>query len=629
MVHVGELCRASTEETCIHTLVQAEVADKWTHDSQHFLLEFFDTIHNSPSQIYYSALPLCPPSSWLYSSYTTELSREVRVVKRLPAGWDTCFRAVALDNRPLGLVHWKDVIALGLESGDIVTLDGVTGTQVAVLSGHTGWVTSLGFTSDGIFLFSGSHDQTLKLWDIQTGGVVRTLYGHTNWVLSISISSNCKTIASGSKDNTIRLWDIQTGECLCIIEQQDSVECVGFSPTDPQHFISVSGHVVQWWDISNFQVIHTYEGCYATFSLDGTHLALCEGYLTTVQNPDSGTIVAQCHTENPSTSCCFSPNGRLMAVADFTTIYIWSVTDPHPYLIETLKGHISNIVSLTFSSSSLISASWDQLVKFWQIGASSTDVVASDPESTLSGSGIIGSVILQVESGIAVTGDSDGVMKTWDISTGLCKASFQIPAREGLRDAQMVDGRLVVVWLWDGGIHIWDADKDELLRVVVVGGDWFTDARDLRVSGDGTKVFLLMGKLIQAWSMWTGEAMGEVELEDESYLGLLHMGGSRICLQFPNSLTLGWDFGISGPPVPLPNTSLEKPHLEFIGSSGWLREGPYWIKDTVTGKEVFRLSGRYARPYITQWNGLYLVICYWSREALILDFNQVPLSRDP
>jgi WD40 repeat protein len=612
----------STEETCIHTLVQAEVTDKWTHDSQHFLLEFFDTIRNSPSQIYYSALPLCPPSSWLYSSYTTELSREVRVVKRLPAGWDICFRTVALDNCPLGLAHWKDVIALGLESGDIVTLDGVTGTQVAVLSGHTGSVTSLGFSSDGTFLFSGSHDQTLKLWDIQTGGVVRTLYGHTNWVLSISISFNCKTIASGSKDNTIRLWDIQTGECLCIIEQLDSVKCVGFSPTNSQHLISVSGHVVQWWDISNLKIMHTYEGSYATFSSDGTHLALCKGRLTTVQNSDSGAIVAQCHTEDFSTSCCFSPNGRLMAIADFFTIYIWNVMDPHPYLIETLRGHISNNMYLTFSSSSLISTSWDQLVKFWQIGASLTDVVASDPESTLSGSGIIGSVILQVESGIAVTGDSDGVMKIWDISTGLCKASFQTPAREGLMDAQMIDGRLVVVWLGDEGINIWDTDKDELLQLVGVVERW-PIARDLRISGDGTKVFLLIGKLIQAWSMWTGEAMGEVELEDESSLNLLHMGGSRVCLKFPNSLTLGWDFGISGPPVPLPNTSLEKSHLEFIGGSGRLREGPFWIKDTVTGKEVFRLSGRYARPHKAQWNGLYLVVCYSSREALVLDFNQV------
>ena len=169
------------------TLIQTGVSDKWTHDSQRFLLEFFDAIHNSPSQIYSFAFPLCPSSSWLYNSYTVELSREVKVVKGLPAGWGTCFRTVVLDSSLLALAHWRDTIAVGCYH-NIVILDGITGTQVAVLSGHTGWVRSLSFSSDGTLLASGSIDETLKLWDVQTGGVVRTFHGHTNFVYSVSIS---------------------------------------------------------------------------------------------------------------------------------------------------------------------------------------------------------------------------------------------------------------------------------------------------------------------------------------------------------------------------------------------------------------------------------------------------------
>jgi hypothetical protein len=610
---------------CVHILVQAGVSDMWTYESQRFLLEFFDTIHNSPSQIYHYALPLCPPSSWLHKSYTAELSREVRVVRGLPAGWGTCLRTVALDGYPWALAHWKDVIAVGLLSGDIVTLDGITGTQAAVLFGHTRPVVSLSFSSDGTLLVSGSHDKTLKLWDVQTGGVVKTFYGHNNNIYSISISCNCTTIASGSQDNTIHLWDIQTGECCCIIQHQASVECVRFSPTNPQHLISVSDGVVQWWDISGCKIGHACNGSYAAFSLDGTHFALCGGKVTTVQNSDSGAIVAKCPTDIDPKSCCFSPDGRLVAIAAGTTVYIWDITGPHPHLVETFIGYSRDITSLTFSSSSLISASGDQSVKFWQIGASLTDLSASDPKSTPPTSTSIMSVSLQAESGIAITSDSDGVVRTWDISTGLHKASFQTPAKDRpLRDAQVIEGRVVVGWLGEEGICIWDTKRGEVLQVMKPD---LNRASDLKISGDGSKIFLLIETFIQAWSAQTGEVMGEVELEDRSYLGFFCMGGSRIGLRSANSLALGWDFGVSGSsPIPLPSPPSGRPHLDFIGGGRWWYEGPPWIKDTVTGKKVFQLSGRYAPPYMVQWDGQYLIAGYGSGEVLILDFNQVLLQ---
>ena len=158
---------------------QAGISCKWINDSQRFLLEHFDSIHSSPPQIYHSALPFCPSSSWLCKCYATELSQEVRVVKGLPAGWGECSRTVSFSYTPLSLACWKCTVAIGTSSKLIVILNAVTGSQVAVLSGHTGLVNSLIFSSDGIYLISGSDDMTVKLWDVQTGGVVKTFHGHT------------------------------------------------------------------------------------------------------------------------------------------------------------------------------------------------------------------------------------------------------------------------------------------------------------------------------------------------------------------------------------------------------------------------------------------------------------------
>jgi WD40 repeat protein len=412
------------------------------------------------------------------------------------------------------------------------------------------------------------------------------------------------------------------GSC-CVINQGNCVTCVSFYPTNPQHLISIFDGIVQQWGIDGHQIEPTYEGTHAAFSLDGTHLALCGEKVTTIQNFNSGAIVAKFPTDKNPGSCCFSPNGRLVAVAAGATAYVWDITGSDPHLIETFIGHTEGINSLTFSSSSLISASWDKSVKFWQIGSSSIDLATSNPKSTPLISAPIQSVGLEAENGIAISSDVDGVVKTWDLSTGLCNASFQTPAKgETLRDVKMVDGRLIVVWCEKHcDICIWDSKKEELLHRVT--SRW-AGARGLRISGDGSKVFCLAFEVVQGWSMLTGETVGEVEVGEDSYLNPLHAKGSRIWVDLQNSPTQGWDFGISGSsPIPLSNTSPERPQLHLIPSINEWNNGPSRIEDTVTGKEVFRLPGRYARPNDVWWDGQYLVAGYWSGEVLILDFSQM------
>jgi hypothetical protein len=136
----------------------------------------------------------------------------------------------------------------------------------------------------------------------------------------------------------------------------------------------------------------------------------------------------------------------------------------------------------------------------------------------------------------------------------------------------------------------------------------------------------MTNKSIQARAMHTGELVGEVELELKKiwYLDSLQMDDSRIWIRLEDSSTHGWDFGIlSSPPIHLSNVSTQSPLLDFIICSGWDAKGPFWVKDIVTGKEVFQLSGRYATPSSTRWDGRYLVAGYYSGDVLILDFHHM------
>ena len=547
-----------------------------------------------------------------------ELQQAVKVVKGFPAEWGTCSRTVLLDESPHALSCENNTIVVGLWSGDIIILDAITGSQEAVLSGHTDWVRSLAFSPGGTSLVSGSHDETVKLWDMQTGGVVKTFHGHHGQVLSVSISSDCTRIASGSRDETICLWDTQTGELKHMIKQQDSVKYLGFSPVDPGQLTSISGGKVQQWDISGHQTGPTYDGSYIAFSPDYTQLVSWSGTTITVQNSDSRAIVAKFSVANGSGCCCFSPDGRLIAASAGTIIRVWDIASPDPHPIGTFVGYTEGITSLVFSSSScLISASEDQSVKFWQIGVLSTD----DPKSTPPTSASIESISLQARDGIAISSDSAGVVKIWDILTGLCKASFQTPAQGDIwRDAQLIDGKLIVTWYEDEQIHIWDTEKDELLQTLDQ-----SECSGLRISGDGSKLFCLDDKILQVWEMWTWKLVGSVELEgDGLYLDSFCPGGSKIWVQSEDLSSQGWDFGnLDSLPVPLCKTFTEKPYLYFIGGPSWRTSSLPWIKNMVTRKKVFQLPGRYAKPHEVQWDGQYLAAGYKSGEVVILDFNHL------
>ena len=611
MVYIGELY---TKFLLIHVLmcVQTGVPCKWTSDSKLFILETFETIQDSPSQIYYSALPHCPSSSWLHEYYSAKVKMVVGAT-----GWGTCIRTVSCQEDPYTLAYWNNTIA-ACSDHDIIVLSALTGSLVAILSGHTDHVLSLAFSSDGVYLVSGSFDETIRLWDVQTGGVIKALYSHTKTICSVSISANNTTIASGSHDNAIRLWNIETGNCLVIEGCKGYIKTVNFSPTNPQLLLSsISNDTVQQWGINGDKIGPPITGSYAVFSPDGTQFVSSNGKTVTIRNTDSGKTVAKFNLTDNVHHCCFSLDGRFIAVHDDHTIYLWDVSGPKPHPIQTLTGHTALISSLVFSPSfTLISASFDRSIKFWQIGGPSADLVV--PASAR-----IVSVSLQTKEGLAFSIDSEGVVKTWDILTGCCKETFKSLAKDILHaDIQTIDNNLVIVWCEQGKniIRLWDSGRNKPQAICEIenflGG--------LRITGDGSRVLWVEKGSVKAKSMWTKEPACEGVLwsdDDLACLDPFRMDGSKVLVSFQLAETQGWDFGNPGStPIQFSGTSS---HLSLVGGQWWTTGGSLGVQDSVTGKEVFKLCGKYAHPSAEQWDGQYLIAGYYSGEVLILDFGHI------
>merc|ERR1712070_1063146 len=75
------------------------------------------------------------------------------------------------------------------------------------LKGHSHFMEDVAISSDGMFALSGSWDNTMRLWNLDSGETRNQFVGHKNDVLSVAFSPKNSHIISGSRDKTINLWN--------------------------------------------------------------------------------------------------------------------------------------------------------------------------------------------------------------------------------------------------------------------------------------------------------------------------------------------------------------------------------------------------------------------------------------
>lgn len=106
------------------------------------------------------------------------------------------------------------VLASGSKDNTVRIWDVDTATEIYTCERHTDIVNAVAINHNGSIVASGSDDTTIILWDVTTGLPISTLYGHTHGIQSLAFSSDGKTLVScaGAEDPTIRLWDVANGE---------------------------------------------------------------------------------------------------------------------------------------------------------------------------------------------------------------------------------------------------------------------------------------------------------------------------------------------------------------------------------------------------------------------------------
>ncbi|KAJ2925578.1 hypothetical protein H1R20_g11517, partial [Candolleomyces eurysporus] len=204
------------------------------------------------------------------------------------------------------------------------------------LQGHRSWVRAVAISPDGKSIVSGSWDNTIRIWDMETGAQVgKPLLGHGDTINSVAISPDGKFIVSGAEDKTIRIWDagtgMQVGESLR--GHEDWVLSVAFLH-DGQHIVSGSrDKTIRIWDAAA-----------------GTQVG----------------VPLQGHTDWVR-SVAIPPDGKLIVSGSWDrTIRIWDL-ETGAQVGEPLRGHTDRVNSVAISPDGkrIVSGAYDHTVRIW------------------------------------------------------------------------------------------------------------------------------------------------------------------------------------------------------------------------------------------------------------------------
>lgn len=351
--------------------------------------------------------------------------------------------------------------------------DAASGALVRVMgtgtAAHESSIASLTFSSDGVWVASGSTDRGAILWNVADGALMRRLSGvHQDTVTGAAFGADDDLLVTSSADGTLVVWDTLSGDMLTQLQGHTAaLSAVTYLPADDGSVLSASlDGTLRLWDVDGSDVIIT---------LDLIH----DGVVNTVGVSGDGQVMV---------------SGSLD-----TSLLLFDVATGTPR--GSLLGHSSSVVgaALNADGTRALSGSSDQTLRWW-------DTTAGTTLLTMTHNAALSSVALSADGTRALSGTVDGVVTLWELSGGttIWQSAPQSASVDAL--AFSADGTRAVSGGADGALILWNvADGTENRRFGTDGIAHQGKVTGVAFSPDGTTVVSASeDRVLLLWNVQTG-----------------------------------------------------------------------------------------------------------------------------
>ncbi|XP_018119376.1 autophagy-related protein 16 isoform X7 [Xenopus laevis] len=227
------------------------------------------------------------------------------------------------------------------------------------LTGSNAGITSIEFDSAGSYLLAASNDFASRIWTVDDYRLRHTLTGHSGKVLSAKFLLDNARIVSGSHDRTLKLWDLRSKVCIKTVFAGSS--CNDIICTEQ---CVMSGHFdkkIRFWDIRTECIVRELELQGKITALDlnpeRTQLLSCSRD-DLIKITDLRANAVQQTFSAPGFKCgsdwtrvIFSPDGNYVSAGSAEgTLYFWNVLTGKMERMFS-KQHSSSINAVAWSPS--------------------------------------------------------------------------------------------------------------------------------------------------------------------------------------------------------------------------------------------------------------------------------------
>lgn len=400
----------------------------------------------------------------------------------------------------------------------------VNDPQYSPLDGHSAPVRDIQFTADGNQLVSGSDDNTVRLWSMETLKDEKSFRGHNGSVRSLVLADQDSIILTASKDNRIKQWNI---------EQYAEVRVL-------------HSHVLDE---------HRAEVLSARFSKDGRRIVTASKDRSALTwNSDTGKRLAQFaegHQFLTSSAVVF-PNGKWIATAAAdNSVRVWDLDSATQFFSLEPTGRAAAL-AVSADNKWLMTGSEDTKVgqenrysaKVWSVDTRElafelTGETAKGYRGHLSE---VTAVAFSPNGQLALTGDVRGRVIVWDLKTRTIKHDLEghSPRFKISAVAFLSDGSRALTASFDKTVAQWDiATGQEIPGSILRHDDAVTDLKVRK--GDRQAVTTSRDGLIRVWDLGTTtQPIATLKVEGEPRAVSISDDGTRAVAstERPNSLSV-------------------------------------------------------------------------------------------